>query len=357
MVQIGGHHLRLIQQTIALRGVKVHVTLAGQIDEHYSILRMVRNSYLVCIPLLLTTSIIGGLLLANRTLEPIDRITRAAHTISIRDLRKRLPVPATGDEIQRLAVAWNELLGRLEGAVERLTQFTSDISHDLRTTLTVMLATAQVSVKRERTAKEYQQALQTIMLECEATTQLLDDLLAASRADLKPQSIQLSLVPLSEVVEEACSHLQARAEVKQQSLEIRVQPDRWIEGNLSLLRRLIAILIDNAIKYTPQQGEIFVSLYSEQENVTLEVTDNGIGIAPHDIEKIFDRFYRADVSRNRDGGGAGLGLAIAKWIAEVHHGGIWAVSDSKTGSSFRVTFPGTVALNKEWISSGIMRTA
>ncbi|MDE1177439.1 MAG: ATP-binding protein [Edaphobacter sp.] len=331
--------MRLIQQTITLRGQAVHVALAGQVDEHYDILRMVRNSYLVSIPVLLGVSIIGGLLLANRTMEPIGRMTRAAQTISIRDLRKRLPVPATGDEIQGFAVTWNEMLARLETAVESLTQFTADISHDLRTTLTVMLATAQVSMKRERTAAEYQNALQTIMIECEATTQLLDDLLAASRTDVEHQNIQLSLVPLSDVVEETCTHLQARAEVKQQSVDIGVEPNHWIEGNLSLLRRLITILVDNAIKYTPQQGKISVRLYSEQRNAMLEIADNGIGIAAQDLDKIFKRFYRADTSRNRDQGGAGLGLAIAKWIVEVHRGTISAKSDSTMGARFRVTFP------------------
>ncbi|RZU40125.1 sensor histidine kinase [Edaphobacter modestus] len=339
MVKIETKHMRLIQQVITLRGEKVRVTLAGQVDEHYDILRMVRNSYLVSIPLLLVISVIGGLLLANRTLEPIDRMTRAAQTISIRDLRKRLPVPPTGDEVQRFAVAWNELLARLETAVESLTQFTADISHDLRTTLTVMLATAQISMKRERTPSEYQKALQTIMLECEATTQLLDDLLAASRADVEQENIQLCRVPLSEVVEETCTHLQARAEVKQQSVGIGVEADRWVEGNLSLLRRLVTILVDNAIKYTPPSGEISVLLYSEQTNATLEITDTGIGIAAHDIDKIFNRFYRADTSRNRDQGGAGLGLSIAKWIVDAHRGTISAKSDPMNGTSFLVTLP------------------
>ncbi|MEG9437321.1 HAMP domain-containing protein [Edaphobacter sp. HDX4] len=339
MVSVSGHRMRVLQQVITLRGQQYRLTLAGQVDEHYTILRMVRNSYLISIPLLLFVSVAGGLLLAHRTLEPIDRMTRTAQTISIHDLRKRLPVPNTGDEIQRLATTWNELLSRLETAVLRLTQFTSDISHDLRTTLTVMLATAQVSVKRERSVAEYQQAMQTILAECEATTQLLDDLLAASRADACNQNIQLSLVPFSEVLEETCTAFRTRAEVKLQALETDIQQDCWILGNLSLLRRLITILVDNALKYTPEQGQIFVSLASDHAGTTLHVIDSGIGIASHEIEKIFDRFYRVDTSRNRDQGGSGLGLAIAKWIVEVHSGSIAAKSDAVTGSRFSVQFP------------------
>ena len=339
MVNWAGHRMRVLQQVITLRGQRYRVTLAGQIDEHYEILRMVRNSYLISVPLLLVISVIGGLLLAHRTLEPIDRITRAAQTISIHDLRKRLPVPNTGDEIQRMAITWNELLSRLETTVSRLTQFTSDISHDLRTTLTVMLATAQVSIKKERSVVEYQQAIKTIMLECVTTTQLLDDLLAASRADAGNEDLELSLVPLSEVVEEACIAFRTRAEMKRQVLEIDSQPDCWIVGNLSLLRRLVTILVDNAVKYTPEQGKIFVSLTSDRSGTTLKVMDSGVGIAPHEIDKIFDRFYRVDSSRNRDQGGSGLGLAIARWIADVHSGSISAKSDAITGSSFSVHFP------------------
>jgi two-component system, OmpR family, heavy metal sensor histidine kinase CusS len=339
MINVSGRRMRVLHQVVTLRKQKYRLILAGQIDEHYDILRMVRNSYLISIPILLLVSVFGGLLLAHRTLEPIDRMTRAAQTISINDLRRRLPVPNTGDEIQRLAVTWNELLSRLETAVLRLTQFTSDISHDLRTTLTVMSTTAQVSAKRERSVSEYQKALQTIVSECEATTQLLDDLLAASRADAGNQDIPLSLVPFSEVVEDACIAFKIRAEVKLQSLQIRVQPDCWIIGNLSLIRRLIAILIDNAIKYTPERGQISVSLVSDHSGATLNVRDNGVGIPSCDLDKIFDRFYRADASRNRDQGGSGLGLSIAKWITEVHSGSIVAASDAMTGSSFSVHFP------------------
>jgi signal transduction histidine kinase len=265
MTTYGQRRMRIIQEVITLRGQPYRLTLAGQIDEHYDILRMVRNSYLISIPLLLLISVIGGLILADRTLQPIGRMTRTAQTISIRDLRKRLPVPNTGDEIQHLAITWNELLGRLESAVYRLTQFTSDISHDLRTTLTVMSATAQVTTKRERTPTEYQQALQIIASECESTTQLLDDLLAASRAEAANQGLSLSLVPISEVVEESCSALQGRAQVKRQELFVEIEADRWVIGNQSLIRRLITILVDNAVKYTPHEGAIRVSLCSDND--------------------------------------------------------------------------------------------
>jgi len=339
IVKIGEHQLRTLQHTVKLHGREVRLQMAGQIDEHYGILRMVRNSYLIFLPLMLAASLAGGFILSHRALEPVDRITRAAHAISIRDLRHRLPVPQTGDEIQRLAETWNDVLARLEKAIGHLTQFTSDISHDLRTTVTVMMSTAQLGLRRDRTNKEYCAALRTIALECQATTVLLDDLLAAARADMAQQNIDLKPVELSAVVEEVCDHLRARTEMKHQRFETALAPETWVLGDFSMLRRLANILLDNAVKYTPEYGLISVSVFLQGESVRLEVRDSGIGIAPAEVGRVFDRFYRADTSRNRDRGGSGLGLAIAKWVVEAHGAEIAVTSDLLNGSLFSACFP------------------
>lgn len=338
LIQLHGSRMRLLQQIVTLRGQRMRLTLAGQVDEHYDILRMVRNSYLISIPILWTLSIAAGLLLAHRALMPVDRITRAAQTISIRDMRSRLPVPQTGDEIQRLAVAWNDLLERLDGAVSRLRQFTGDISHDLRTSLTVMSATTQVSLKKRRTTEEYEQALGIILQECQSTTQLLDDLLAASRTETQEQVAHVP-IPISEMVEEACEQIRGRLEEKQLVIRPQIESDHWIYGDLSLVRRLILILLDNAVKYTPRSGTITVLLHEEENSLGLHVEDTGVGIAADQLDRVFDRFYRVDSSRNRDHSGNGLGLAIAKWITEVHGATISVASYEHKGSTFTVHFP------------------
>jgi signal transduction histidine kinase len=266
-------------------------------------------------------------------------MTRAAHTISIHDLSRRLPIPQTGDEIQRVAETWNEVLTRLESAVLHLTQFTSDISHDLRTTITVMHSTAQLALRRTRSADKYQEALNTVVLECEATSALLDDLLTASRSDIAQQNISLAPVSLSSVVEEACDHFRPRTEIKLQTLQAHLQTEAWLLGDRSLVRRLVMILLDNAMKYTPERGTITVTVSASGKNALLEVQDNGIGIATTEIGRVFERFYRADSSRNRDEGGSGLGLAIAKWIAESHQAQIVLRSEPNQGSTFVISFP------------------
>ena len=339
VLRLDGHSYRVLQHTVRLHGDDVRLSMAGVIDEHYDILRMVRNSYLIGFPLMLLASIVGGLALAHRALLPVDRMTRAAHTISIHDLRRRLPVPATGDEIQHLAETWNEVLARLEQAVDHLTQFTSDLSHDLRTTITVMLATAELALRRQRTEEEYSEALRTVVLECQRTTALLDDLLALARTEMSQQEIAMEPVNFSEIVREACDHVRPRTELKRQSLHVKISSDAAVLGESSLLRRLVMILLDNAIKYTPDHGVISVCLEVELESVRLDVRDNGIGIAPAEAERIFDRFYRVETSRNRDEGGTGLGLAIAKWISETHGAQLKLALGPSGGSTFSVDLP------------------
>jgi two-component system, OmpR family, heavy metal sensor histidine kinase CusS len=334
-----GHVIRTLNHVVTLDGRKVRLSIAGTTDEHFDILTMIRNSYLIFCPLLLVVSVAGGFVLSHRALQPVHRITNKARTIGIQDLQQRLPVPQTGDELQVLAETWNGLLQRLDVAVNRLTQFTSDISHDLRTTITVMLTTAEFAMRRSRSEEEYRAALSTIIGECDTTSQLLDDLLAAARADIVQQNLELRPVNLPAVVQEVCEHLRARAETKLHALEYRLTGDAWTMGDSSMLRRMTTILVDNAIKYTPESGAIFVSLVVRGDRIELQVADTGIGIAPDDQSRVFDRFYRVDPSRNQDDGGTGLGLAIAKWIVEAHESTIRVVSAAGKGSTFTVSMP------------------
>jgi heavy metal sensor kinase len=338
VLEVGAHRYRAMQQTVSLHGQSYRLTMAGMVDEHYDILRMVETSYLIFLPLMLIASIAGGFMLSHRALEPVARITRSAHLISIRDLNHRLPVPQTGDELQRLAETWNDLLERLEEAVTRLTQFTGDISHDLRTAITVMLSTSQLALKRERSSEEYRSSLATIHNECQETVTLLDDLLAASRSDIAQQRIDLRGCNLSAILVECCGQMRARAEMKQQRLELSPGGEVWIFGDLSLLRRLVTILLDNAMKYTGPHGTITASLVPAGRRVMLEIRDTGVGIPAEELPNIFRRFYRADASRNRDQGGSGLGLAIAKWICDAHRSEIQVTTNLNRGSNFSVTF-------------------
>lgn len=339
LVKQDGHNVRTLDHVVTLDGRKIRLSLSGKIDEHVEILRAVRNSYLLFCPLLLLTSAAGGFIISNRALEPVSRMTTEARKIGIQDLERRLPVPDTGDELQVLAETWNELLGRLETAVARLTQFTGDISHDLNTTITIMLTTTSLALSRRRTADEYRAVLNTISVECEATSQLLENLLAVARADLVHQNIEHEAVHISLVVSEICQHFEARARLKEQTLTANIAAEIWMLGDLSLLRRMMTILLDNAIKYTPESGSILISLATDGHRIQLAVSDTGIGIPAEALPKIFDRFYRVDEARSQDEGSSGLGLSIAKWIVEAHQSTISVDSTPGKGSTFTVSIP------------------
>jgi heavy metal sensor kinase len=339
IVRKDGHVIRTLDHVVTLEGTPVRLSITGTTDEHFEVLHTIRNSYLICCPLLLVISVVGGFVLSHRALAPVHRITSKARTIGIQDLSHRLPVPQTGDELQLLAETWNGLLERLDTAVNRLTQFTSDISHDLRVTITVMLTTAEFALRKKRSEPDYRAALTTIVSECDQTSRLLDDLLAASRANIVQQNVEWNAVELCTVVGEVCEVIRSKSEVKRQSLEYHLCREAWTMGDISMLRRLVTILLDNAIKYTPEQGAIVVSIEPSEDRIRLEVTDTGIGIPAEIHARIFDRFYRADPSRNRDDGSTGLGLAIAKWIVEAHAATITVSSVVGEGSSFIISLP------------------
>jgi two-component system heavy metal sensor histidine kinase CusS len=336
VVQRGPYTIRTLNHLVTLNGQKVRLSISGMTNEHLETLRTIRDSYLISCPLLLIASVAGGFVLSHRALKPLRRISSEARAIGIQDLKHRLPVPRTGDELQVLAETWNELLARLEAAVGRLTQFTGDISHDLRTTITVMLTTTEFALRRNRPESYYREVLTTIATECRTTSQLLDDLLAAARADIVQRNIDWQPVDVSEITLEVCEHLRAKAEIRQQILRSRVCDRAWTRGDISMLRRLLNILLDNAIKYTPELGTIDVGLERVNARLELKVSDSGIGISPDALSRIFDRFYKVDESRNHEDGSSGLGLAIAKWIIEAHNATIQVSSVINEGSTFTV---------------------
>jgi heavy metal sensor kinase len=342
LIHQNGHQIRTLDHVVTLDGQRYHLSLSGKIDEHFDVINAIRNSYLLVCPLMLLLSVGGGFVLSGRALEPVNRITAEAQSIGIQDLKRRIPVPNTGDELQILAVTWNQLLARLEIAVERLTQFTSDMSHDLSTTITIMMTTVGLALSRDRSPDEYKAALHNINVECEATAQLLGTLLAIARTDLVHQKIEWKPINLTELVIEVSRQFQPRTVLKGQTITLQVQDGIWTNGDLSLLRRMVSILVDNAIKYTPEAGAITVSLARRHDAFELRVSDTGIGIPEHAMPRIFDRFYRVEESRTESEESNGLGLAIAKWVVEAHRSRIDVASKPGQGSTFTVSIPQVV---------------
>jgi heavy metal sensor kinase len=270
----------------------------------------------------------------------VDRITRTARSISEHNLSQRLEESPTGDELQRLSRTLNEMLARLESAFRRNTQFTADASHELRTPIALMRTTAEIALRRDRAAAEYREALGEILSELERTSRLIEDLLTLARADSGTATFGMAPLDLAASLREAGAQVERLCQEKQVELREAISAEGCqVEGDAEALRRLFLILLDNAVKYTGPGGRIEVVLRQQDGFAIVEVTDTGIGISDEDLPCIFERFYRSDKARSRVSGGAGLGLSIARWIVEAHHGQVQVESALGQGSTFRVSLP------------------
>ncbi len=331
---------RTLTMTTQAGGETYRVLVATPLDATEASLRRVRLLLLWSTPVVLLMASLGGYWISRRALAPVDEITRAARSIGIQNLSERLAVPATGDEIERLSATWNDMLARLEAAVKRLSQFTADASHELRTPIALIRTTAELTLRRERSAETYREALRQVMAESERTARMVEDLLLLARADAGLPSLPLERMELAPLVRDVCQQGQILAEARQLQIST-VAPDDpvYVEANDPALRRMLLLLLDNAVKYTPAGGRITLSVDRDSEGTTVAVRDTGIGIPNTALPHVFERFYRVDESRSRDAGGTGLGLSIAKWIAERHHASLEAESVVGQGSVFRIRFP------------------
>ncbi len=232
------------------------------------------------------------------------------------------------------------MLERLETAFKKITQFTADASHELRTPVAVMRTRAELSLRRARSVEDYRDTVAQIHSELERTTELIEKLMFLARTDSGAESIPFTRVDLSEIVREVDTQGSALAEDKHVAFRENLPGHPvWVQGDEHLLRRLFLILIDNAVKYTPSEGTVEVSILEQNGTAIGQIRDTGIGVAAADLPNIFERFYRADKARSRETGGTGLGLSIGQWIAEAHAGTIEVESAPGQGSTFQVRLP------------------
>jgi heavy metal sensor kinase len=332
--------LRIWTQKVSVAGQSYLIQSAFEMDDFYEALNHFALLLYIAIPLLLACAAAGGYWISTRALAPVDQITQTARSISAQNLSSRLVVPNTGDELQRLSETLNGMLGRLEAAFKKITQFTADASHELRTPVAVMRTRAELSLRKARSADEYREVIAEVLSELEKTSGLIEQLMFLARADSGAETLHFSATNIAEVLREACHQGSALAEAKQIAFQEEIPGGSlWIQGDSSSLRRLFLILIDNAVKYTPASGKVEVSLRQNDGYAVTEVSDTGIGITDTDLPNVFERFYRADKARTRESGGVGLGLSIGRWITEVHAGTIEVHSSPGRGSIFQIRLP------------------
>lgn len=329
----------LVHQDYAVLGGRPY-RIVGQITaiETITVLQQLQTLLLTLTPAVLLVAAVGGYVLSRRALRPVDRITETARTLSIRDLSVRLPVPNTGDELERLSATWNLMLDRLENAVARLSRFTQDASHELRTPLAIIRSTAELAARRSRSEEAYRAAFGQIVEESDRLKRLVEDLLLLARGD-EPLGMEKSEFSLSKLVKAVGREMEIVADHAGVTLNLKVCEPAIVVGTRSLLRRLLIVLLDNAVKYSSEGTEVTLRLIEAEGFAELEVVDSGIGIAASELELIFDRFYRSEQAREVWSGGSGLGLSLAASIAEQHNTTISVTSEPGAGSVFRVRFP------------------
>jgi len=339
-VSAAGQSYRVLVRPFTLANQSLYLAAAAPEAGNILILSSFLVALLASAPVLLLVSSACGYWVGRRALKPVDQITSSAQSISIRNLSERLPVAETSDELQRLAETCNAMLSRLESAVTRIKQFTADASHELRAPLSFIRTVAEVELQNPQIDPGSRRAFAQIVDEGSKAAVLLGDMLTLARADSECSDMQWEPVDLAAVLDQVCEKARSLAEARNLSISITspIGSNVNIKGDYLTLRRLVWIMLDNAIKYTPAPGRIDVILSTDQRQATLLVRDSGIGISKADLPFIFDRFYRVDPSRSQVEG-SGLGLAIAKWITEMHHADLSVVSEEDQGTTFHIVFP------------------
>jgi heavy metal sensor kinase len=290
------------------------------------------------IPFALIMAVLGGYFLAGRALSPVKAVTRKASEINAENLSERLPIQNPHDEIGQLTSVFNDTLARLDSSFKQLRRFTSDASHELRTPLTSIRSVGEVALQGCMDRKSCQEAIGSMLEETERLTHLVDNLLTLARGDTEKASLTPKYMDLSVLIGEVVEELRILAEEKNQILSSYLQSSVMVTADESTLRRAVSNVLHNAIRHTQMKGHIEVhTTKTEEGTAVIDILDDGPGIPDSERTKVFERFYRVSGARSSEGGGVGLGLAIARWAVEANGGAITFLDKEGPGTHCRIT--------------------
>lgn len=334
------HPIRVILFPVVKEGVTTYIIQVGtSLRKAYQALDSLVIILLIAAPFMLVLSSLVGYLILTRAFKPVESVVRAARQITAEDLSHRIDLKGKEDEIGELVKTFNRMIDRLQLSVERIKEFSSDVSHELKTPLTIMRGEMDVTMRRERDKGEYKDAFRSVYEEVKKLETIIDNLLFLSQADIRQSRAAFEKTPLYEVLINEVEKMRKLADRKNVRFIIKEMAALYVKSDASLLERLIMNLIDNAIKYTPDGGEIKISLRENKGFALMEIEDNGVGIPAASLPHVFDRFYRVDKSRSNRSRGAGLGLSIAKQVAILHDAEIRVKSKVNKGTRVTVRFP------------------
>jgi heavy metal sensor kinase len=320
-------------------GTRFLIETGAPLDEVRKDLRQWLIMLIIGLPIVAATAVGGGYFLIKRALTPVDRIAASAERIGSHNLTERLPVANTGDELERLSTTLNHMIQRLEEAFLHSRRFMADASHELRTPLTVLRGELESLVQEKHLAAALHERLGSALEEVERLVNIVEGLFAISRLDAGEAQAEWVQFDLTALAAATADQMALLGEDKNIKVSCSPADHVWVSGDRARMKQVVVNLLDNAIKFTPSGGTVDLNIRQQDSKAVLEVADNGTGIPPEALPRIFERFYRVDPARQRELGGAGLGLSIVKSICLAHQGRVEAVSTPGRGSVFRVELP------------------
>ncbi len=334
------HRVALRRVTIPPAGTRYIILASQPLKPVEDELETLREILYFATPIVLLVAGFGGWFLARQGLAPVTAMARSARQISAGSLDQQLPVVNPRDELGQLATTFNDLLARLNAAFEEQRRFMADASHELRNPLSVISTATGVTLKKERRdEEEYREALHMVAEQTRRLSRIVNDMFMLARADAGQYPLRKQTLYLNDLLEEAARAGAVLASDRRASVQLTNLPEAVFHGDEDLLRQMLLNLVDNAVKFTPSDGAVTLSLERRKDEYLLSVTDTGPGIPAEARRHIFERFYRAEKGHTRAEDGAGLGLAIARWIARAHNGDIELVDADVSRTKFIIRLP------------------
>ena len=334
------HRLAFRRATIAAHQATFVIVAGSSLEPTDEELESLRQVLAYVVPIALLIAGAGGWFLARQSLSPVVAMVDRARKMSAEDLSGRLPVVNPRDELGRLAETFNELLSRLEASLTAQRQFMADASHELRTPVNTTRTAANIALQQaHRDEREYRDTLAIVEQQAVRLSRIVDDMFTLARADAGSYPVRRTLMYLDEIAEEMVRASRIVASTRAVAIELTAPASAAYTGDEDLIRRLLGNLLDNATRHAPPGTAVQVDLRRAGGGYQLSISDRGPGIAPEAREHIFKRFFRGDAARTRGDGGAGLGLALARWIANVHGGDVVLSGSSGEGTTFTAQLP------------------
>jgi heavy metal sensor kinase len=329
------HKVRILY---AILGPGLIVQLGRSMDAHTRIIEAFRKIFVATMAVLFVLAVIVGWFMAKRALAGVDTVIHTARRISERSLDERVPVKRQVDEIDQLAITFNQMLDRIQKLVTEIKEMNDNIAHDLKSPITRIRGIAEVSLTTESTLQDYENMAGNTIEECDRLLNMINTMLIISKTEAGLGQFENKELDIAKVVQDACELFLPMAEIEGLTLNCDTLDRLITNGDIRMVQRMISNLIDNAVKYTPAGGKIEVTALSDgRQSIRISIKDSGRGISDKDLPHIFERFYRCDPSRSQTG--TGLGLSFARAVARAHGGEITVTSVPNEGSTFTVTLP------------------